>query len=575
MKIYDIFTFFNELELLEIRLNILDKYVDYFVIIEATETFSGKPKKLYFEKNKHFFKKYKHKIIHYTIKDVPKDEYDLRKRLLDKNLDDLNREIINNALTSNNVPKGQIHWLKEFYQKESIKKALTALKSDDICFISDVDEIWNPKVKIDYSKNDIFKLKQFVYTYYLNNRSDEPWAGTLVTKYKNIKNHCLNHLRTKSKTKYTYIKNGGWHFTNMGGAEQIKKKLESYGHQEFNNDEIKSKIEDRILNNQDFIGRKFKFWTDESDLPKYILENKNKYKNLFNNKSKKNIDHTIIIKIQGGLGNQLFQYALGKNLSLLSKATVKYDLSWFDKQTKRKNKLNNFNIVENFASTEEVKKLKKYEKKEGKLNILHNFFNADESIYIKEKCFNFNPQILNTKTPAYLDGYWQSEKYFKDIENTIRKEFTLKDKFKIKNTKLKEKIQNTNSVALHIRKTDYVTTKKETYWTCPMDYYYKATKKIAKQYNNLHIFVFSDDIEWTKNNLQTNFPTTFVDKNKDYEDLILMSKCKHNIIANSTFSWWGAWLNKNPNKIVVAPQKWFNNPNRNTNNLIPKSWIKI
>lgn len=280
IHIYDIFTFFNEYDLLEIRLEILDPYVDYFVIIEATETFSGKPKPLYYEENKNRFKKWEHKIIHYVTRDTPQSEDDLRSRLSPVT-DILDTQIITDALTSDNVPKGQLHWLKEFYQKESIKKALTHLQNDDICFIGDVDEIWNPEAIIDFSQNDIFKMKQEARPYYLNNRSSEAWAGTLVTKYINIKRNCLNHLRTVSKTYYTYVDNGGWHFTNQGGAENIKTKLESYGHQEFNTSEVKSQIEKRIRENKDFIGRPFTFWIDESTLPEYIQNNKETYKHLF------------------------------------------------------------------------------------------------------------------------------------------------------------------------------------------------------------------------------------------------------------------------------------------------------
>lgn len=218
--VYDIFTFFNELDLLEIRFNILNDHVDRFVIVEARETFSGHPKPLYFEINKARYAKWEHKIIHYVIENIPADETDLRSRLGKKNLDDLDREIIRLNLTSDNIPHGQIHWLKEFYQKENIKNALVNLRDDDRCFISDVDEIWNPSARIDFSRNDIFKLRQFVYSYYLNNRSNEPWAGTLVTKYKNIKNSCLNHLRTVAKTSYNYVNNGGWHFTNQGGLNK-------------------------------------------------------------------------------------------------------------------------------------------------------------------------------------------------------------------------------------------------------------------------------------------------------------------------------------------------------------------
>lgn len=281
VKVYDIFTFFNELELLEMRLNILGDVVDYFVIIECGETFSGKPKELVYAKNKQRFAKFKDKIIHYVVTNVPKSREDLQKRLESSKISYLDKEIITNALTSDNVPEGQLHWLKEFYQKESIKKALVKLNDNDICFVSDVDEIWNPNLVLDYRKNDIFKLRQIVYSYYLNNRSNEAWAGTLMTKFINIKNGCLNHLRTVSKTKYTYIENGGWHFTNQGGADRIRKKLESYGHQEFNNDSIKSDLENKISNNKDFVGRKFKFWTDNENLPEYLKNHKEKYRDFF------------------------------------------------------------------------------------------------------------------------------------------------------------------------------------------------------------------------------------------------------------------------------------------------------
>jgi beta-1,4-mannosyl-glycoprotein beta-1,4-N-acetylglucosaminyltransferase len=284
IKIYDIVTFFNEIELLEIRLNILDKYVDYFIIIEATETFTGIPKKLYFEENKNLFKKWEHKIIHYITNDTPKDREDLKNKLTHEKNNDLSKQIINDTLTSDNVPLGQNQWLKEFYQKESIKKALIGIKDDDFCYISDVDEIWNPEIIIDYSKDYIFKYRQDPYVYYLNNRSNENWVGwtgPIATKYKNIKNNCLNHLRTHKKTKGFIIKNSGWHFTFQGEADRIIKKLESYGHQEINTNKIKSKLKETLLLNKDIRGRHIKFWKDESNLPKYLLENKQKYIKLF------------------------------------------------------------------------------------------------------------------------------------------------------------------------------------------------------------------------------------------------------------------------------------------------------
>jgi len=265
IKIYDIFTYNGEADVLEIRLNILYDSVDTFIVVEAPTTFSGIKKPLYFEQQKERFAPFLKKIKYFVIDDYPNDE-----------------ELCKLADSSSNVPKdGPEHWRREFYQKESIKKALVSLNDKDVCFIGDVDEIWNPEVFIDYTKDDIFKLEQKVYSYYLNNRSSEPWAGTLVTKYKNVKNSCLNHLRTKSKTKYTYIKNGGWHFTSMGGLQELRRKLkDSYTEESYNNKDVQDNLEKRF-GKKDYMGRNFKFWLDESDLPKYILDNKEKYKHLF------------------------------------------------------------------------------------------------------------------------------------------------------------------------------------------------------------------------------------------------------------------------------------------------------
>ncbi|OGI65825.1 hypothetical protein A3A95_01295 [Candidatus Nomurabacteria bacterium RIFCSPLOWO2_01_FULL_39_18] len=266
IKIYDIFTYNGEADILEIRLNILYDTVDQFIIVEAPTTFSGLNKPLYFQEQKERFKPFLEKIKYFVIDDYPNDQ-----------------ELLKLADSSSNVPtNGPEHWRREFYQKESIKKALTHLQDEDICFIGDVDEIWNPEVLINYAKDDIFKLRQNVYTYYLNNRSSEPWAGTIVTKYKNIKNDCLNHLRTKGKTKYVYIERGGWHFTSMGGINEVRRKLnDSYTKDSYNTKEVQEKLEERF-GKKDYIGRnRFKFWTDEKELPKYLLENKEKYEHLF------------------------------------------------------------------------------------------------------------------------------------------------------------------------------------------------------------------------------------------------------------------------------------------------------
>ena len=286
-RVFDVFTFFNELDLLELRLEMLDPYVDQFVLIECVETFSGRQKPLYFQDNKERFSKYLHKIHHHVTYDPPKSFEDLQQRIITArpNTDKGIKDLWIQALTTSNVPKGEVHWLKEFYQKEMIRFAIenANAEDDDLIFVTDLDEIWNPELDYTQIENDkIYKLKQLAYSGHINVRSSEDWAGTLLTRYRNIDGACLNHLRTPSKTKYEYVNNGGWHFTFMGGPDQIKLKLESYGHQEYNNDSVKDRVKDLLDNNQDVLGRThFNFWIDESQLPKYLLDNREKYKQFF------------------------------------------------------------------------------------------------------------------------------------------------------------------------------------------------------------------------------------------------------------------------------------------------------
>lgn len=249
MAIIDLFYFNNELDILEIRLNILNDYVDKFVIVEARETFSGVPKPLYYLENKERFAKWNDKIIHHIAEETP----ELRKQ----------------ALLSPNTGNGEHYWVREFIQKESAKEALKFCDDNDVVFISDVDEIWNSVVFLtDLDTDTIYKPKQLPYLYYLNQRTDEDWlgwTGTIFTCYKNIKNACINHLRTDSMTKYTVLENGGWHFNSIGGQQQ---KREAFKHPIYEND-----IE--------WKRREINIRKDESDLPDYLINNKEKWKTLF------------------------------------------------------------------------------------------------------------------------------------------------------------------------------------------------------------------------------------------------------------------------------------------------------
>lgn len=261
--IYDIFTFNGEFDLLEIRLNILDEFVDEFIICEAPTTFSGKPKPLYFGE---FLEGIKHG--RYNIKPRVLDK--IKYFVIDENYTEEEIELAENSPNT----QGAEHWKHEFLQKESIKKALTHLKDDDICFIGDVDEIWRmPKV------NGVYKLRLEVYTYYLNNLSTEKFWGTIVGRYGDIKDKCLNHLRVEAdKTLADY----GWHFTSMGGLDEVRRKLsDSYTEESYWNPVVQNRLEINFKNNKDFLGRDFEFIIDETNLPKYIISNKKRYEHLF------------------------------------------------------------------------------------------------------------------------------------------------------------------------------------------------------------------------------------------------------------------------------------------------------
>lgn len=289
----------------------------------------------------------------------------------------------------------------------------------------------------------------------------------------------------------------------------------------------------------------------------------------------------IIVKLIGGLGNQMFQYAVGRRAAHINNTKLKLDTTGYEKQNKitpRKYSLDVFNIEENFATKKEINRLKKHNIIQRISSKIYPVF-VNKS-YVKEKSFNFDPDILNASDNTYLEGYWACEKYFNDVENIIRKEFTFKNQPNTISQQTINQIKRCDSVSIHIRRGDYVEDKKtnQTHGICSLDYYRRSIEYIVSKIKNPHLYIFSDDSKWVKQNFKVSYLNTVVDcnfKKKDYEDMRLMSKCKHNIIANSSFSWWGAWLNNNKNKIVITPKKWFNNKTIDTKDLIPQSWIKI
>lgn len=553
IKIYDLCYFFNELDLLELRLNMLDPYVDYFVIVECTETFSGDKKPLNFLLNKDRYKKWEHKIIYYVIDDMPYDTDELRKRSKDAQLSPTKKEIVETALKSPFVDKDR-HWIREFYLKESAKNALTGLKDDDVVYICDLDEIWNPDLVIDYSKDSLFKLILIPYVYYLNNRSDENWhgwTGPIVTKYKNIKNGTINYLRNHkiSYNRFVFLHKAGWHFTFQGGLSGVRRKIVESNHTFYKAEKTLPGLAEAIAKNKDYQGRNFKFWIDEKNMPRYILENKS----LYADQLKKSGGKKIIVKLSGGLGNQMFQYAFGLAQALMHGAELRLDISRYTTgQEKRGFMLEAFDMPVIKAGLFERVFKRKY--REVETTYSKRFNDIDNGVFI---------------------GNWQSEKYFAGISEKIREDFRLRKNPTYNTLSIGSEVE---SVSIHIRRGDYVSSEKARvkHGLLPLEYYEKAVKLINEKVKNPNFFIFSDDIEWAKTNLKIGGNCTYVSGQgfTEAEELVLMGKCRHNIIANSTYSWWGAWLNANPNKIVIAPKAWFQTI-ADTSDLIPSGWIRI
>ncbi len=288
----------------------------------------------------------------------------------------------------------------------------------------------------------------------------------------------------------------------------------------------------------------------------------------------------VIVQLLGGIGNQMFQYAAARRLAFINNAELKLDITSFKNYKLRKYNLGCFNIVENFATRKEIYLYRGFRNRKGFgriYRVLDRIIPYHKRRYIIERHFHYDPDISRISGNVYLEGYWQNEKYFEDIKDLIREEFKIKHKIKKENEEIKKIITSNNSVSIHIRRGDYVQdpTTSKYHGICSLGYYYDAMSKIADMAEKPYFFVFSDEIEWAKNNLKSSHPIIFVENNKDYEDLRLLSLCKNHIIANSSFSWWGAWLSKNRNKIVFAPKIWFAGADLNTDDFIPKSWYKI
>ena len=305
-----------------------------------------------------------------------------------------------------------------------------------------------------------------------------------------------------------------------------------------------------------------------------------------------------------GLGNQMFQYAAGRALSLYKNVPFKIDISSYEGYSLRKFELDTFfaispcratkEEVSNYQITQPLKsawnrlfpsdKMRFYTCPYEETGIKRTILKVNELLspahtkktYL-EPDYHFSEDFFRTPDDVFLIGFWMSWRYFKVFDKEIRQDFTIRPELVRHLIDIEKEIIKNNSVSIHIRRTDFTTQKNSSlHGVIPIEFYNKAIDEISNKMPSPHFYVFSDDVTWAKENLHSSFPITFVSgdvTSTAVEDFYLMTVCKHNIIANSTFSWWAAYLNSNSGKMIIAPEKWYNTSPFNYKDVYPLSWL--
>jgi len=291
----------------------------------------------------------------------------------------------------------------------------------------------------------------------------------------------------------------------------------------------------------------------------------------------------IVAKIAGGLGNQMFQYAAATALAWHKNQPLYLDLAGYVTRTHHQG----FELFRLFhckalvATESEIRKTFGWRMRapwrdiatHPRLGILRT------AKIVNEPSVRLWPGFFDVPDDVYLSGYWQSEKYFRSVVDRIRSEFSFKTGLTGQNLEWAEQISESNAVSLHVRRGDYVYSHKaqKLHGVTPLPYYEAAVAEILRRVEKPVFFVFSDDPQWCLQHIKAEAPCHFIGHNtgtESFNDMRLMSLCKHNIIANSSFSWWGAWLNTNEGRLVIAPQRWYAGAD-DPPDLVPVSWLRI
>ncbi|UYO93994.1 alpha-1,2-fucosyltransferase [Pollutimonas sp. M17] len=291
-----------------------------------------------------------------------------------------------------------------------------------------------------------------------------------------------------------------------------------------------------------------------------------------------NAKKSVVVGLSGGLGNQMFQYAAGRALALRLGVGLELDLSWFAGRKERLYALGAFAINAKTRGTRISLPdfLKRFESR-----VSRRWASRRMGVPIyRERHFHFDPAFLGIDRPLYLEGYWQSERYFTDFRAEILRDFSLCEPFPASCLAIEEQMLRAEPICVHVRRGDYVSNPvaAETHGLCSLDYYQRGVSTLAAGLARPRAFIFSDDPDWVREHLKLPVPATIVDVNSGPQahwDLHLMALCRHFVIANSSLSWWGAWLGRAEDKKVIAPATWFRASVHDTRDLIPEAWQRI
>ncbi|MEL6718065.1 MAG: alpha-1,2-fucosyltransferase [Bacteroidota bacterium] len=291
----------------------------------------------------------------------------------------------------------------------------------------------------------------------------------------------------------------------------------------------------------------------------------------------------IVVRLKGGMGNQMFQYAFGKRMASVLNTELRLDLSALLDRSKegivfRDFDLDIFDLEPKFLTSPKLLRTL-YKSKSSAVAKQMKRRSISGKQYIEEAHFHVMEELIqNPINNALYNGWWQSERYFEEVKDILRKEFAFKDAILPISENLFNQIKNTNAVCLNVRRTDFLTN--DTLNATNLAYFQNASQYMIQNLENPHFYVFSDDLMWCEKNIEIEgYPVIYVQhdmKGRKFGNYLqLMKNCKHFIIPNSSFAWWATWLNENPDKIVIAPKMWFTDPQYDTADLVPSNWVRM